>query len=111
MSCAMPRLLSEEIEDALREIECVKAALSSSSSRGSGDDAGASYLGLRAPQDRLPLVELLKLSLGQLDRLREKEIEVIKASTATTAASSACFSASTSARQCAGLGEHLYNLD
>ncbi|CAM9687678.1 unnamed protein product, partial [Scytosiphon promiscuus] len=104
----MPRLLSEEIDAALRDIECVKAALSGSSSSGSrgskGDETEPSYLGLRAPQDRLPLLELLKLSLGQLDRLREKEIEVLRAATAAAAASSACSPPATDARDCAGLG-------
>eukprot|EP00752_Nemacystus_decipiens_P018239 g16367.t1 len=78
----MPRPLSEEIDDAVREVECVKAALSST------DEDGEGYLGMRGhlQAERLALLQLLNLSLSSLDRLREKEIEVLKASTAAAAA-------------------------
>lgn len=82
----MPRPLSEEIDDAVREVECVKAALSST-----GED-GESYLGMRGhvQADRLALLQLLQLSLSSVDRLREKEIEVLRASTAAAAATGQC---------------------
>lgn len=82
----MPRPLSEEIYAAVREVECVKAALSST-----GDD-GESYLGFggQVQADRSALLELLRLSLSSVDRLREKEIEVLKASTTAAAAAGQC---------------------
>lgn len=82
----MPRPLSEEVDDAVRELECIKAALSST-----GED-GQSYLGMRGhvQAERLALLQLLHLSLSTVDRLREKEIEVLKASTAAAAAAGQC---------------------
>lgn len=82
----MPRPLSEEVDDAVREVECIKAALSST-----GED-GQSYLGMRGhvQAERLALLQLLHLSLSTVDRLREKEIEVLKASTAAAAAAGQC---------------------
>lgn len=82
----MPRLLSEEIVAAVREVEHVKVALSSSS------EDGESYLGMRGhdPTERLALLQLLHLSLSGVDRLREKEIEVLKAAAAAAAATGQC---------------------
>lgn len=82
----MPRVLSEEIDAAVREVECLKAALSSSG------EGGESYLGMRGhvQADRQALLQLLQLSLSSVDRLREKEIEVLKASTAAAAAAGQC---------------------
>ena len=86
VSLVMPRPLSEEVDDAVRELECIKAALSST-----GED-GQSYLGMRGhvQAERLALLQLLHLSLSTVDRLREKEIEVLKASTAAAAAAGQC---------------------
>lgn len=75
--------LSVEIDAAVRDIGSVKAALMG----GDGDDAEPQgFLGLTCPKDRAPLLQLLHLSMQQLDRLREKEIELIRSATATATA-------------------------
>lgn len=72
--------LSNEIDAAVREIGCVKAALMGRD----GDNAESKgFLGLTCAKDRAPLLQLLQLSMQQLDRLREKEIELIRSATAT----------------------------
>lgn len=61
----------EEMEVAAREVEALKAAF--------GDDGeNSSYLGLRGVRDRDVLVKLLLAGMQQLDRLREKEIVLLK---------------------------------
>jgi len=69
------RRLPDEIDAAAHEIECLKAALSCST------NDGESYLGMRGDieKDRPVLCSLLQLAMQALDRLREKEIEVLKA--------------------------------
>lgn len=63
--------LSEDMEVAVREVEEVKAALR--------DDGEAfSYLGLRGTRDKDALLQLLLSGMQQLDRLREKEIVLLK---------------------------------
>lgn len=81
----MRRLLPEEIDAAVQEIECLKTALSC------GAD-GESYLGMRGDveKDRTVLCSLLHLAMQALDRLREKEIEVLKAANAAATATGKC---------------------
>lgn len=76
---SMMAKLSDEIDAAVREVGWVKAALMGS--HGDADPQG--YLGLTCAKDRAPLLQLLQLSMQQLDRLREKEIELIRSATAT----------------------------
>lgn len=73
--------LSAEILASKRDIELIKGALS----RGDDDGNGSVFLGLSGRNDREPLLKLLQLSMQQLDRLREKEIELIKAAAASAA--------------------------
>ncbi len=77
----MRRLLPEEIDAAVQEVERLKAALSCSTD-------GESYLGMRGgvEKDRQVLCSLLHLAMQALDRLREKEIEVLKAASAAATA-------------------------
>ncbi|CAN0160045.1 unnamed protein product, partial [Ectocarpus sp. 12 AP-2014] len=77
-SLVMPRLLSEEIDDAVREVKLIEEALSGSA----GCDGGGSgsYLGLT---DRGALLELLLCARRQLSLLREKEVAIRKSSAAT----------------------------
>lgn len=76
-SLVMPRLLSEEIDDAVREVKFIEESLSGSA----GCDAGGSgsYLGLT---DRGTLLELLLCARRQLNLLREKEVAILKSSAA-----------------------------
>jgi len=80
------RRLPDEIDAAAHEIECLKAALSCST------NDGESYLGMRGDieKDRPVLCSLLQLAMQALDRLREKEIEVLKATSAAAAATGKC---------------------
>lgn len=80
----------------------MKAALSC------GSEDGVSYLGMRGhvQADRLALLQLLHLSLSSLDRLREKEIEVLKAATAAAAAAGQCAPLGEKFASRAGIGQH-----
>ncbi|CBJ25937.1 conserved unknown protein [Ectocarpus siliculosus] len=88
----MPRLLSEEIDDAVREVKFIEEALSGSA----GCDAGGSgsYLGLT---DRGALLDLLLCARRQLNLLREKEVAILKSSAAAGGRSNQHFEPSPSA--------------
>lgn len=94
---------SDEIAAAAREVELIKAALmtrgtGSSISSGCDDEPNKSpsYLGMDGAKDQAALLQLLLLGMKQLDRLREKEIEVFKATAAAAAAAAANSSATAS---------------
>lgn len=63
--------LSEDMEVAVREVEDLKAALRD-------DGKTLSYLGLRGNRDKDVLLQLLLSGMQQLDRLREKEIVLLR---------------------------------
>lgn len=63
--------LSEDMEVAVREVEDLKAALRD-------DGEASSYLGLRGTRDKDALLQLLLSGMQQLDRLREKEIVLLR---------------------------------
>ncbi|CAN0342094.1 unnamed protein product, partial [Ectocarpus fasciculatus] len=98
-SLVMPRLLPEEIDDAVREVKLIEAALSGSASCDAGS-CGGSYLG--GLTDRGALLQLLLCARQQLNLLREKEVAVLKCSAATGGRSNQHFepSASTSMGVC-----------
>lgn len=83
----MPRLVSEEIYDAVREVKAIEEALCGSAGCDAGG-SGGSFLGLT---DRGALLELLLSARKQLNLLREKEVAVLKSSAATAGRSNQHF--------------------
>lgn len=65
--------LVEEIDAAVVEVESIKTALKCGEGK-----MEMSYLGLVGGSDRRSLLQLLQSGMQQLDRLREKEIELLK---------------------------------
>lgn len=66
--------VSRDISAILAEVSALKRTLSSNGQ----DGAESGYLGLVSPRDRQALLQLLLSAAQQLDRLREKEIELLR---------------------------------
>lgn len=79
--------LFKEIETAVREVEIIKCTLAGDGSQPGfnqpkgGGEVPHSYLGLcgASPTDRAALLDLLHAGMQQVDRLREKEVEILRA--------------------------------